>query len=1430
MKKNLLTFILTVITAITFVSAKADNVITMTTSLLQNSSIKLYVKGNGTITIDGVKESVKAEMYADYTTTKQIITITGNVESLNCGNIQLTSLDVSKNTVLAELTCCGNNLNSLNVSNNTALRMLNCNNNKLTQLDVSKNTNLENLMCNNNKLTALDVSKNTKLSQLDFWDNNIRGEKIDELITSLVNRNNYLYGNGFFECIDLTNKSEGNIITTTQVKDATAKGWNVYDSNRNAYAGSIAASNSISMTTSLPTNSPIILNIVANGNVTIDGATGTYQSGTAVTYTTTKQDITITGDITDLNCSGISLTSLNFSKDSLLQNLDCHKNSLTSLNLNYNKDLKKLDCYENQLKGAQMSELIESLVDRSEMETKGYLTAISLTNTSEGNIITTSQVKSATALGWNVNDSDNKDYAGSKPTGKYITITTLRPAGSLIKLFIKANGNVGIDGAKGTFFPNNMTSLTTKQQTITINGDITLFSCENDSISSLDVSNDALLDTLICDVNSLTSLDVSKNKNLKLLNCSDNELYSLDVSNNNELKKLVCYLNNIYSSNMDNLIESLFDRSENETKGELCCIYKKDPLLIENNSKGNVIDTIQVAAAKARGWNVSDNYWNAYAGSEPENYITMTTSLPVNSTINLFYYTDGKNTIDGATKNVSGTDSYTLTKQTVTIKAKVTYLECYGNNLTSLDLSHSTALEELNCNSNNLTTLDLSHNTKLKVITCYGNKFKDSVMDALIASLPDRTSLTPGIFAVVSNDETDANRNICTTIQVAAAKAKNWIALKLDSEGSLTEYAGSKPNQNVITMTTSLAKNSPITFYIDATSSVTIDGATGTFVNAQFVTYNTTKDTITITGDVTKIWCIKDSLTALDVTNDTVLELLGCYYNKLQVLDVTKNKVLKVLGCWCNQLKTLDVTKNKELKVLDCTLNKLQTLDVSNNTELTDLNCGGTQLQALDVSKNTKLETLACCINNIKGANMDALINSLTDRSSKPAGTFYVREKIDDDEDENICTIAQVAAAKAKNWNTKCYIMINGKCTKIDFYGYYDITKVYSIGSKADWDTFVKFAMAYPTMKAKLTADIDDVNTMVGLEGSPYRGTFDGDNHKMTINYDTNEETTAPFRYVYNGCTIENLNVSGTIKTSKKYAAGLIGQSIGTSKGMVTVKKCNNNVDIESSIDGDGTHGGYVGRMQGKMDITNCVFSGSINGSNTTSCGGFCGWCDNDTLNITNCLNIGTFNINTEGNGNSATFSRFRLINETLLVMTDNALYLNALGDIQGESVAKELLASGFIAHKMQNKQSDNALTWGQDLSQEGNMPLVTNDINLNVCEIKFYEYGVDGSTGNMLKIKYVNHGKTLKALPTAQELGFEGDVSLSFTADNKPFTASTVINSDMTIYVVINTGINTITDDALNSKAIYDLSGRKLDKVPDKGIYIQGGKKFIVR
>ena len=89
-----------------------------------------------------------------------------NLKKLNCGHNRLTSLDVSKNTVLQELVCWENQLTSLDVSQNTALQELACFENKLTSLDVSQNPALQKLACWDNRLTSLDVSKNTELTYL----------------------------------------------------------------------------------------------------------------------------------------------------------------------------------------------------------------------------------------------------------------------------------------------------------------------------------------------------------------------------------------------------------------------------------------------------------------------------------------------------------------------------------------------------------------------------------------------------------------------------------------------------------------------------------------------------------------------------------------------------------------------------------------------------------------------------------------------------------------------------------------------------------------------------------------------------------------------------------------------------------------------------------------------------------------------------------------------------------------------------------------------------------------------------------------------------------------------------------------------------------------------------------------------------------------
>jgi hypothetical protein len=55
----------------------------------------------------------------------------------------------------------------------------------------------------------------------------------------------------------------------------------------------------------------------------------------------------------------------------------------------------------------------------------------------------------------------------------------------------------------------------------------------------------------------------------------------------------------------------------------------------------------------------------------------------------------------------------------------LTYLNCEGNQLTSLDLSNNKALTYLNCESNQLTNLDLSNNKELTYLICRGNQLQE---------------------------------------------------------------------------------------------------------------------------------------------------------------------------------------------------------------------------------------------------------------------------------------------------------------------------------------------------------------------------------------------------------------------------------------------------------------------------------------------------------------------------------------------------------------------------------------------------------------------------------------------------------------------------------------------------------------------------------
>ncbi|MBQ3360714.1 MAG: hypothetical protein IJR02_11395 [Bacteroidaceae bacterium] len=168
----------------------------------------------------------------------------------------------------------------------------------------------------------------------------------------------------------------------------------------------------------------------------------------------------------------------------------------------------------------------------------------------------------------------------------------------------------------------------------------------------------------------------------------------------------------------------------------------------------------------------------------------------------------------------------------------------------------------------------------------------------------------------------------------------------------------------------------------------------------------------------------------------------------------------------------------------------------------------------------------------------------------------------------------------------------------------------YLISNTFEWDSFVRYVnngTTYSGQYVQLTDNIS-VSTLVGTsEANSFQGTFLGGGHTLTVNYDTSEPGTAPFRYAKNAA-VKNLRVAGTITTSAQSAGGIVGRSFGA----LSLMGCVSSVAVNSSVSGDGSHGGLVGTLNGSnnvVTIDGCVFDGSFATTNgTTNCGGFVGW------------------------------------------------------------------------------------------------------------------------------------------------------------------------------------------------------------------------------
>ena len=118
------------------------------------------------------------------------------------------------------------------------------------------------------------------------------------------------------------------------------------------------------------------------------------------------------------------------------------------------------------------------------------------------------------------------------------------------------------------------------------------------------------------------------------------------------------------------------------------------------------------------------------------------------------------------------------------------------------------------------------------------------------------------------------------------------------------------------------------------------------------------------------------------------------------------------------------------------------------------------------------------------------------------------------------------------------------------------------------------------TVKLLRDVELTGTWTPVGDSSTPFKGTFDGDGHKITGLKITSGSYIGLFGYVGEGATIKNVNLVGANVFGVKRVGALIGQI----KGNATVSNCT--VDSTSHVTGsDSNTGGLIGEAAGGITV-----------------------------------------------------------------------------------------------------------------------------------------------------------------------------------------------------------------------------------------------------
>ena len=576
---------------------------------------------------------------------------------------------------------------TLKASLPVALNGLFCDTNGLTELDVSKCTDLENLSCAGNTLKSLNVSKCTKLISLVCDYNNLSTLDLSgcsKLTTMRANNQTITAtksGSNYPSPIDYTPISGTEKIFAIGADDVGAE----YTKGDNFHLPT--KSNILRFSTDKRTtgagSTPFAGNIILEGYV-------------APTPPVLPDDRTLT--VTNITSKSITISWNKATDDGGQANLEYQLQNKLSSYSGWNDNLWQKNV---------SSRTFINLAPNTEYDFRLNV------RDADGMVVqyTNPLLKIKTPL--------------TDPPLPVTTIVTMKTTKETVSIFAYNTGS-GEIRSNGTVLSGTSTTLTP------VNGEVKLeavgsvklegLHCENNELTSLDVSGCTDLYDLYCYDNKLTNLNASGCTKLARIRCYYNNISTMDLSGCTSLWELMADSQEIFISASDDGYKNPISYTpptgtENIKIDDVAYAYGSN-LPLPDSSAGNRLAFTTTKIPATSGTFSGTITFEDYSLSAKTLVTMATTAESVDIAVS---WSGAGNLVtnEGKTVNKVSYHRNIIVPDNGTIsliaygEVNLTYLSCPDAKLTSLDLSNCPDIETVQCSNNEIRTLNLSGCSKL---------------------------------------------------------------------------------------------------------------------------------------------------------------------------------------------------------------------------------------------------------------------------------------------------------------------------------------------------------------------------------------------------------------------------------------------------------------------------------------------------------------------------------------------------------------------------------------------------------------------------------------------------------------------------------------------------------------------------------------------